>query len=393
MTARFTSNPFHRAAAHFGATQQEAYDPHAAAEARALLRQWPMHRETPLHDCAGVARHLGVARVWIKDEGQRLPLKSFKSLGGAFALGEFLRDQLAVDGRPPSYERLFDGSLRDRSREFTVASATDGNHGRSLAWGASLFGAKCHIYLPAAVSAERERAIADFGAQIVRVEGNYDAAVQRAREDARKNGWVFLQDTSTAEDTAPHKLIMHGYSLMADEIDLQLQGQRPTHLFLQVGCGGMAASVTAHLWNAWGASLPRIILVQSERADAVVQSFETGRHVVVGGNHDTIMIGIACGEVAHLCWPLLEPSAYGAMAIDDRAAVQAMRLVADTRICPQPIVMGETGAAGLAALSIAARDVSLRERLGLERDSRVLLINSEGDTDPARYRLLLTGDH
>lgn len=389
MSVRYAGNPYRIENSVFGDAQRACFDPEQAAQARAILKAWPCYRPTPLHDCPALADRLGIGRLLIKDEGQRRPLRSFKSLGGAFALGELLRERLADRiGRVPTYSELFSGCLEHETEGFCAVSATDGNHGRSLAWGARLFGVRCRVFLPVNVSQARTDAIAAFGAEIVRIDGNYDAAVAAAAAESESNGSALIQDTSFDGYTATHRLIMHGYSLMAEEIVEQLGGERPTHSFLQVGCGGMAATITAHLWHSWGADLPRVVLVQSLAADALVQSFETRMHQAVGGDHETLMIGIACGEIANLAWPLFEPTALGALAIDDRSAVEAMRMTIEPSNCSPPILMGETGAAGLAALLVARRNPAIWEATGLGADSMVLLINSEGETDPESYEAL-----
>lgn len=391
MSVRLVPNPFLSTPAVYGPEQRAALDPEAAKRARADLRAWPVYAPTPLRDATGLAERLGVARLWIKDEGERQPLKSFKALGGAYALGEYLRDRIAEEtGTRPVYEELFEGRAAATARGFRVVATTDGNHGRSLAWGAKLFGAQCTIYLPENVSEDREQAIADLGALTIRHAGNYDETLRRCAAEAAQNGWVHIQDTSHEGFTEAHKLIMEGYTLMVEEILEQLPaGERPTHTFLQVGCGGMAAAIVAMLHERWGDAMPHVVLVQSERCAPIVDTFATGARQVDTGRHDTIMIGIACGEVALLSEALLYPFAGHAMSVDDDAAMEVMRLAAHGAEGDPPLIVGETGAAGLAALLRARQDADASDAIGLDATSRVLVINSEGDTAPDVYRRIV----
>lgn len=391
MAIRLAKNPFQIALPIYGEEQRKALDPASAAAARHDLKSWPGYDATPLIEAKTLASRIGVGGVWIKDEGSRRPLKSFKSLGGAFALGEFLRDAIEQETQTrPSYDSLFAGNHRDLAHKFHVTAATDGNHGRSLAWGAQLFGAQCTIFVPRIVTEDRIYPLRELGAEVIQVDGNYDATLAHCAEQAKQNHWVHLQDTSYQGFTAPHKRIMEGYTLMSEEVRHQLPpGIRISHAFLQVGCGGMAASLVADFWARDPASVPITILVQSENVAPLVDTFETGRKHIDDGDHDTIMVGIACGEVALLCEQLLYPAAYAAMTIDDCTAIETMRACARSIDVEKGLVVGETGAAGIAALELAASRSEFKHELALDENSQILVINSEGDTAPEIYRRIV----
>jgi len=345
-------------------------DGFAAAERE--IASWPGYAATPLVRLDGLARSLGLAALWYKDERGRFGLKSFKALGGAYAVRRLLERQ----PRP--------------AREVTVTCATDGNHGRSVAWGARLAGCNCVIFIHATVSEGRAAAIRRYGAEVVRVPGNYDDAVRHAAAEAARHGWFVVSDTSYAGYRDVPVDVMHGYGLMAAEILRQLPaGEVPTHVFVQVGVGALAAAICARFWLAWGPQRPRFVAVEPERADCLLQSIAAGRPVAVHGDLETVMAGLACGEVSELAWEILREGTDVGLAIGDDWALEAVRALANPRDGDPAIVAGETGAAGLAAL-LALRDrPDLRAQLGLDAGARVLLLGSEGDTDPEIYRRIV----
>jgi diaminopropionate ammonia-lyase len=353
----------------YGASALTA-DGFAAAERE--IASWPGYAATPLLRLDGLARSVGLAALWYKDERSRFGLKSFKALGGAYAVRRVLERQ----ARP--------------ARELTVTCATDGNHGRSVAWGARFFGCNCVIFIHATVSEGRAEAIRRYGAEVVRVPGNYDDAVRHAAAEAARHGWFVVSDTSYAGYRDVPVDVMHGYGVMAAEIFRQLPaGEVPTHVFVQVGVGALAAAICAKLWLAWGPRRPRFVAVEPTRADSLARSIEAGRPVVVHGDLETVMAGLACGEVSELAWEILREGTDVALAIGDDWALEAVRTLANPRDGDPVVVAGETGGAGLAAL-LALRDrPDLRVQLGLDAGSRVLLLGSEGDTDPEIYRRIV----
>ena len=363
--------------------------------ALAEIETWPGYRPTALHDLPGLARHLGIGRVWYKDESGRFGLGSFKALGGAYAVYRYLAEAVrAKRGKVPTAADLIAGEHRDITRNLTVATATDGNHGRSVAWGASLFGARAIVYIHATVSEGRRAAIADFGAEVRRTAGNYDDSVHRCAADAAVSGWQVISDTSYGNYRDVPRQVMQGYCVMAEEVVRQLAGtaaaqKPPTHVFLQAGCGGLSASVIAYFWETWGPLRPRLIVVEPERADCVYRSIEADAQVQVTGDLETIMAGLACGEVSTIAWEILRLAASDSLAIPDTAAVSAMRALAQGICGDAPIVGGESGVGGLAGLLAVSADPQMRRRLGLDELARVLLFGSEGDTDPLLYRQIV----
>jgi diaminopropionate ammonia-lyase len=351
--------------------------------ARTEITGWPGYAATPLHDLPALAHQAGVACVRIKDEAGRFGLGSFKALGGAYAVAQVLALELSRAGvrGPVGAAALSDGTHASTTAAVVVTCATDGNHGRSVAWGAQRFGCRCVIFVHAAVSQARIDAIAAYGAEIQVTPGTYDDAVRAASAAAQANGWRVVSDTSWPSYMSVPVDIMQGYRLMADEALDQWQGDGPTHAFIQAGVGGVAAAVSVQLRQRCTAAL---IVVEPDRAACLLASARAGRIVSVPGALDTIMAGLACGEPSLLAWQELERAASAFMAIPDEAAVQAMRLLAR-----DAVVSGESGAAGLAGLLLAAGDGAARAALGLGASSRVLLFSTEGATDAALYARLV----
>jgi diaminopropionate ammonia-lyase len=356
--------------------------------ALAEISSWPGYAATPLHRLDALAATLGLASLWYKDERGRFGLGSFKALGGAYAVANVLRHKvMAARGLSSvTSQQLLSGAFADVVRGATVTCATDGNHGRSVAWGAQLFGCRCVIFVHEHVSTGRRDAIARYGAEVREVKGNYDDAVRHAAATAAANGWTVVSDTSYPGYRDIPLDVMHGYGVMAAEIARQLGDAPPTHVFAQAGVGALAAAVCASFWLRWGESRPYFVVVEPLHADCVTRSLEAGRPVVVEGSLDTVMAGLACGEVSELAWEILHGGANAAVALDDAYALEAMRMLAAPAAGDPAIVAGETGGAGLGAL-LAARDYpEIRATLALDAHSRVLLLGSEGDTDPAIYR-------
>ena len=362
---------------------------HGAAAARAAIRRWPTYAPTPLLRLDGLARRLGIGRLWVKDEGSRKPLTSFKVLGGAYAVGEALCDVIAQGtGSRPDAAALLAGSHRDRTKTLTATCASDGNHGRAVAFGAKTFGCKAVVYLPKAVSPAREQAIRSFGAETARVDGTYDDAVALSVATARRHGHILIQDTvsdGTAAEITACRRIMHGYTIIAEEIVAALGGDHPTHVILQTGVGGFAASLIAAFEQFAGDRRPAAVLLESAHADAAVQSFAAGalRDVTLAAH--TMMAGIDCGRLSDLAWPMLDAGADFAAAIGDAFVPAAMRIAAAGIDGDPAFTAGETGCGGLALLLALSQNPGARAGLGLEAASRVLVISTEGATDPAIY--------
>jgi diaminopropionate ammonia-lyase len=356
-------NPRARRDAPFGPAQQAVFDEAGHLAARAEIASWPGYAPTPLLSLDELAAELGLAAIHYKDESRRFALNSFKALGGAYAVAKLLRERRAA-GLPT---------------DVTVASATDGNHGRAVAWGAQSFGCRAVIFIHAGVSENRRAAIAAYGAEVIRTRGDYDDSVRECAAQSARNGWFVISDTSYDGYMDVPRDVMQGYTVLAEEAIEQLPGT-PTHAFLQGGVGGLAAAVCARFWRRWGAARPRFVVVEPERADCLYQSARAGRPAHASGDLETIMAGLSCGEISPLAWEALGSGADAFMTIPDNAAVDAMR-----RLARERIVGGESGVAGLAGLIAAAQAGAL----GLARDSVAFVVGSEGDTDPELYARLV----
>jgi len=383
-------NPRCQAAEPYGVERVSLLSAPALAQAQAVITSWPGYAVTPLCALPGLARTADVASIHYKDEGSRFGLGSFKALGGAYAVARLLCRELGQRlGRPVSHAALQrDPALRQACADITVTCATDGNHGRSVAWGAQMLGCRCVIYIHATVSEGRKQAIARYGAQVVRTRGNYDEAVQQADHDAKAQGWFVISDTSYPGYMDIPRDVMQGYQLMVHEAVCALP-QWPTHVLVQAGVGGFAAAVCAYFWEREPEPRPVFVVVEPERADCLLQSARAGEVVAVKGDLDTLMAGLACGEVSLLAWQVLASGANAFCTIPDAAAVETMRLLASPQSGDPAIVAGESAVAGLAALLLMAQDPSARAALGLTPESRVLLFGSEADTDPALYQQLV----
>lgn len=363
-----------------------------AEESRRWLNAWNgiARGATPVYDLPGVARKLGVARFSVKDESERSSLGSFKALGAPIALvRQILR--LYPDLDPVA---ILAGGYTELLKSYTVISATDGNHGRGLAAAARDAGCRCVIVLHANVSAEREEAIAELGAEIVRIKGNYDASVEEAARLAAAHGWQVVSDTSYDGYEDIPRDVMQGYGTIAAEI-VEQTGARPneagafTHVFLQGGVGGMAAGLISYLWEYHGKHRPCFIVVEPTQADCLMQSAMHGYAAKTTGSVDSVMAGLACGETSPLAWKFLFTSVDHFMTVEDEQAIGSMRTLARGNDDDIPIVAGESGVAGLAALEILRGDLDLSKQAGLDSQSRVLIVNTEGATAPQVYEQLV----
>ena len=389
LTVECLANPAANRMTPYGARRSEILGADALALAQRELTQWQGYAVTPLHSLPALAQAMGVASVHYKDEGSRFGLGSFKALGGAYAVARLLCRELGAQlGRTLTTQDLLTPELRALCGGITVTCATDGNHGRSVAWGAQLFGCQCVIYIHATVSEGRKEAIAQYGAQVVRTAGNYDDAVRQADLDAKQYGRFVISDTSYPGYMDVPRDVMQGYQLMVEEAAQQLP-ERPTHIFVQAGVGGLAAAVCGYFWERDAGDRPIYVVVEPDKADCLTQSAKAGQLTAVTGDIDTLMAGLACGEVSHLAWEILEKGTDAFCVIPDEAAVAAMRLLAHPLGNDPVIVAGESAVAGVAAAIAASQSDAARQMLGLNADSRILFFGSEAATDPALYEQLV----
>ena len=374
----------------YGDAERAVLNLEAFAAARDEICTWPGYAPTPLVQLPGLAGTLGLGALYQKDEGKRFGLKSFKALGGAYAVLRLLQQILRQEFGLPEVTSadLLGGDHRDKTAQTTVTAATDGNHGRSVAWGAEMFGCKAKIYLHSHVGETREREIAKYGADIVRVEGSYDDSVRRCAIDAAANGWHLVADTTAGggREDLP-RLVMQGYTIMVQEVLDQMPGrQPPTHVFVPGGVGGVAAAVAGHVGEALAGRRPRVVVVEPDKADCILRSIAAGELTAVDGEFDTFMACLSAGEVSPLAWPVIRHQVDDVLAIPDEAAAETMRLLAGGIGGDVPVVAGESGVAAMAGIIAASLDDGLRQALELTEKSSIVAIGSEGATDAEAYQ-------
>ena len=355
-----------------------------------VISHWPGYIATPLYSLDALAKEIGVARIWYKDESQRFHLKSFKALGGAYAVARQLQAHVAEEtGEVPGMQDLLDQKFDDIVHQVVISCATDGNHGRAVAWGCQMFGCQCVIYLHRDVSEGREQAIEAFGAKIIRIAGNYDESVRQADSEAERLGRIIVSDTSYAGYLEIPKDVALGYTVLLSESIAQIGEDIPTHVFIQGGCGGLASAICAYFWELWAEQRPRFIVVEPENANCLQQSARAGSPVVVEGDHDTLMAGLACGEVSLLAWEILSIGANDFLTVNEEAVPLSMQLLARGYAGDPAIEAGESAVAGVAALISARNSPQESKQLGLDENSRIYLLGTEGATDPELYTRLI----
>ncbi|RWX17880.1 diaminopropionate ammonia-lyase [Rhizobium hidalgonense] len=356
----------------------------AAVERHLAFRE--NHAETPLLALPALAAELGVGSIHIKDEGHRLGLGSFKALGGAYAVIRLVLDEASNRfGRAIDISELHSSHVRDIAKTMTVACATDGNHGRSVAQGAQLVGARAAIFVHSGVSDERVAAIARFGAEMIRVDGTYDDSVRQAARIAEEKGWTIVSDTSWPGYERIPGLVMQGYTALVREA-LRAMPQPPTHVFIQAGVGGIAAAVAGHMAIAFGDRRPTFIVVDPARAACLFETARAGHPVTVAHGEPTVMAMLECYEPSLIAWRILSQVADAFMTVDEDNAISVMRRLADPAGNDPAIVAGESGGVGLAGLISAVGNPEIKKALSLHGQSRIFLVNTEGATDPGKYR-------
>ena len=359
----------------------------AAAERYLGFREG--HAPTPLHALPTLAAALGVGAVHIKDEGQRLGLGSFKALGGAYAVANLVLEEAARQlGRPVDVADLNSPEVRKVASAMTFACATDGNHGRSVAQGAQLVGARAVIFVHGGVSDARVAAIARFGAEMVRVEGTYDDSIVEAARVSAAKGWTVVSDTSWDGYERIPGLVMQGYTVIVREALHQL-AEPPTHVFVQAGVGGIAAALAGYFALLMSDKRPTFVVVDPARAACIFETAKAGHPVKIAHGAPTVMAMLECYDPSPLAWRVLSRVADGFMTVEDDDAVAVMNRLARPAGNDPKIVAGESGGAGLAGAIRAASDPEIRLQLRLDASSRIFVVNTEGATDPARYAALV----
>ncbi len=361
----------------------------ATEEAYQFHKQQPSYAQTPLVRLDGLAKRLGVQAIFVKDESHRFGLNAFKGLGGLYALSKLACRALGCR----SFSDLSDPRFQDALHRMTFVTATDGNHGRGVAWAAHQLGCQSHVYLPVGSSPVRAQAIRDVGGTEVRIlELEYDDTVRYAATQAEKNGWFLVQDTSFPGYEEIPQWIIQGYTTMAREAAEQLSEygfQQPTHVFLQAGVGAMAGGVLGYLANHYAEAPPIFSVVEPSSIPCIYRSVEAadGLPHPTAPEGSTCMAGLNCGEPCTVTWPILRDGASFYFSCPDTVTELGMRLFAHPTSGDRKIISGESGAVtvGLAAVLAEEYAADLRQAMQLDENSILLLFSTEGDTDPAHY--------
>ena len=369
----------------------------AAARAQRFHAGFPGYAPTPLHRLDGLAGALGVGRVYVKDESQRFDLNAFKVLGGGYAMGCCLAERLGRRIDDCSFDFLASAETRDQLGDVTFITATDGNHGRGVAWMARRLGQRAVVYMPKGTAPERLENVRREGAEASILDCNYDGCVHLAERRARENGWILTQDTAWDGYEEIPTRIMQGYTTIAREIDAQLMEMgegAPTHILLQAGVGSFAAAMLGYYAAKCGDSRPLSVIVEPNAADCILRTARAGDGKLrfVTGDMPTIMAGLACGEPSTVSWRILDACADAFLSMPDSAAAGGMRVLGNPLPGDARVISGESGASTAGALReimVNPALTELRERLNFGPDARVLLISTEGDTDRENYRRIV----
>ncbi len=335
-------------------------------EAILAISSWDNYAPTPLIKLNKLSDELKFKNIYYKDEDKRFELKSFKALGGAFAVYK----------------------IASEKKNITVSTATAGNHGRSVAWGAQRLGLKCKIFISEFVSESRAEAMRNLGAEVIRVKGNYDNSLKECIEQSNKNNWEIVQDVSWEGYKEVPKLIMAGYTIMIKEILDEIDSNSITHVFLQAGVGGMAAAMIAGFAKL-SKNVPKFIVIEPENADCVFKSIQNNKPTSIDIKKETVMGGMSCGDVSSIAWEILKNSANYCLTIPDEAISTAVALLAEKRLSNETIIGGECAVPGVIALIGSFNNKEYLDKLKLNSESNVLLFGCEGLTDDAMYQKLL----
>ena len=365
------------------------------AKARAFHRSFPQYSITPLAKLDGMAKNLGLGGVYVKDESYRFGLNAFKVLGGSFAMGRYIAQQMGRDVGEMTYEYLTSPAFRAEFGQATFFTATDGNHGRGVAWAANKLGQKAVVHMPKGSSQSRFDNIAKEGAQVTIEEVNYDDCVRiAAAEAAETEHGVVVQDTAWEGYEEIPAWIMQGYGTMANEAADQLRQvsvNRPTHVFVQAGVGSLAGAVVGYFTNLFPNDPPKFVVMEARAADCLYQGAVAGdgEPRIVGGDLQTIMAGLACGEPNIISWDILRNHVSAFVSCPDWVSAKGMRMLSAPVKGDPRVISGESGAVGMGLLSTIMQDEEykeLREYLELDQSSQVLMFSTEGDTDPDKYK-------
>ncbi len=353
------------------------------------ISTWNGYKPTPLLSLKEIALQTGVKKIYYKDESSRFGLGSFKALGGTYGVLKFIQDELKIDiGTAVTLEDIHKGKYKEQISRYTVTTATDGNHGRSVAYGAKLFGCKCQIYIHAEVSSGRQDAMEKLDANVIRVNGNYDKSLKVCKQESELNNWHIISDTSYPGYTKYPRDIMAGYNVMSEEIASKLEEEMemPTHIFLQGGVGSFPGAICGYFWEKFPNNNIKFIVVESEHAPCLIRSAQNNQMTSVNIKKETMMAGLSCGEPSLLGWEILSIGVDDFVSISDQLIPSTMRILANNN---PPIEAGESSVAGLTALIEIMKAQDIAEKIKLDSESIVLLFGTEGATDPEIYNSII----
>ena len=373
---------------------KEVYDFH---------KSLPGYKATPLVELDDLAKYYGVQKLWLKDESKRFGLNAFKVLGGSYAIGKYLSQKLGRDMSELPFNVLISDEVKKQLGDVTFVTATDGNHGRGVAWVANKLRQKSVVYMPKGSAKMRFDAIAREGADVSITDLNYDDAVRLANKGAEEHGWIMVQDTAWDGYEEIPLWIMQGYSTIINEIVEQLEAakeEKPTHVFLQAGVGSFAGAVQGYLAHLYGDDRPITIICEPHGANCIYKSMEAndGKPHNVTGDLTTIMAGLACGEPNTISWKILRDNADFSVSCDDSIAARGMRVLSSPLGNDQRVISGESGAVGLGLFTVLSEKkeeyAELMKALKIDENSRILCISTEGDTDVEGYKnVVWNGSH
>lgn len=364
---------------------------------KAFHMSFSEYTETPLRSLNELSKRLGVKGIYVKDESYRFGLNAFKVLGASFAIAKYLAKRLQLDIGELTFSMLASPEIREKLGEITFVTATDGNHGRGVAWAARQLHQKSVVYMPKGSSLTRLENIRAEGATASITELNYDEAVRLAAGKAQEHGWVMVQDTAWEGYEEIPEWIMQGYGTIATESLEQLQKigiEKPTHVFVQAGVGSFAGAIQGCFASQFGDDRPKTVVVEANVADCLYQSAIANdeKPRMVGGEMNTIMAGLACGEPNHVGWNILRDYSDQFFSCPDEVAAKGMRMLGNPMGSDCRVISGESGAvtAGLLALILEKDDLAeVKKQLELNQESQILVISTEGDTDPEKYRSIV----
>lgn len=361
---------------------------------REFHRSFPQYQVTPLVELNQLASILGVKKIWVKDESYRFGLNAFKVLGCSYAMGKYISKKLNVDIAKLPFGEMIKEETKRKLGEITFVTATDGNHGRGVAWVANQLGQNAVVYMPKGSAKMRYDNIKKEGADVTITDLNYDDAVRLANENAKKYGWVVVQDTAWEGYEDIPLWIMQGYSTIMDEIIEQLDEkgeERPTHVFLQAGVGSFAGAMQAYLAEKYNEERPITAIVEPHNAACIYKSasINDGKPYSVKGDLKTIMAGLSCGEPNVIGWNVLRDYSDMYISCSDFVSARGMRILGNPLTDDTKVISGESGSVGLGLISLILEKPEYKEiirKLKIDSNSKILVISTEGDTDPANYR-------